>query len=173
MSDLKVIYNSKTLVDADKCVAKSVSSWQDARKYTQIALVATLIAAYRHGDRETAVKRMNTIVEGAKGAHTRAIVEWGVQMGYKVDEKGTCFASAPDKATIQAIAGDNFKNAKELMWFDLKPIKAFEGYDLTAAVHSLLKKASQMQTLAANDEEAAEKIKIDTRLLAELETLVA
>jgi hypothetical protein len=173
MTDIKVVYNSKTLAETDKCVAKSVSSWQDARKFTQIALVSVLIAAYRHGDGETAVKRMNTIVEGAKGGNTKAIVEWGVQMGYKVDEKGTCFASAPDKDTIARLAGDNFKNAKALLWFNLKPIKAFEGYDLDAAVHALIKKANKMQELAANDEDAASKIVIDDRLLAELETLVA
>jgi hypothetical protein len=173
MNDIKVTYNRKVMENVDKCIDKAVESWQAARKYTQVALVATLCAKYHSGDAETAVKRMNRIVAGAQGANTNAIVEWGVLMGYTVDAEGKGFSAAPENDVIKSRAGAGFKGAKELHWWSLKPIKPFEGYDLMGALQSLVKKANQMDELKGKDEDKGALIKIDPVLLSELENLTS
>lgn len=173
MSDIKVIYNSKTMQDTDKCIEKAVSSWQAARKYTQIALVSIVQSLYMHGDTDTAVKRATRVIDGAQGANTKAIVEWLVQMGFKVDDKGTKIASAPDNATLKELVGDNYKTAKALFWWELKPMNAFAGFDLASQLKALVDKAEKMQKAANDDAEKAAVIKIDQELLSNLEVLVA
>ena len=173
MTDTKVTYNSKTMQDTDKCIDKAVGSWQAARKYTQVALVSIVQSLYLHGDRDTAVKRAERLIAGAVGANTKAIVEWLVQMGFKVDEKGTKIASAPENDALKECVGDNYSKAKALHWWDLKPMNAFAGFDLASQLKALVEKAEKMEKAANDDPEKASVIKIDQELLSNLEQLVA
>lgn len=163
---MKIIYNSEVLANTDKCIEKAVSSWQEAQKRTQIALVSILMAQYRHKDGETTIKRCNTLIEGAKAGNQKAIVEWLDRMGFRIDAEG--IKAAPDNAVIEARAGRGFADAKALEWWELKPQKPFEGYDLVAAHAALIKKADKMVALAEESPEAAEKINIDPDMLERL-----
>ena len=173
MTDTKVTYNSKTMQDTDKCIDKAVGSWQAARKYTQVALVSIVQSLYLHGDTDTAIKRGERLITGAVGANTKAITEWLVQMGFTVNEKGTGFASAPDHKTLEARVGSNYKTAKELFWWTLKPMNAFAGFDLKKQLEDLIAKAGKMEKAANDDAEKATVINIDQVLLSSLEQLVA
>jgi hypothetical protein len=170
-NEMKIRWNPKALNDADKCIENMADSWQKAEKLTQIALVSVVVCAYTSGDRPTAVTRANRVVEAAKGANTKAIVEWFTLMGFTATKDG--FTDAPDRTTIRKLAGEGFADAKELIWSSLKPIKPFAGWNLEAELQKVLTSAGKMSERAANDEAEGELININEAKLEALKQLLA
>ena len=181
MTDIKMVYPQARMNDADKAVDTACGSWQKAQKDIQVALVSILYNQYKHRDGETTLKRFNRLVEGVKGVNTTAIVEWGVRMGFSVADDASGFDGCPSQTEIEELAGKGFINAKQLFWWSLKPIKPFDGYNLTAKIDALVaeatKKMAQAETWAESDDAVkvanAEKIVVDADQLARLKAVNA
>lgn len=172
--ELKVVksYRKDDIANPDGVIERMEGSWQAAYRNTQIALVATLVDCYLHGDKPTAVERANRIVEAvAHGGNAKAVVEWLVSFGFVVGDKA--FAEAPDRDTIEERAKAGFEAAKNLMWWTLKPQKPFEGWSFEAALNKVLADAQKFAKMAADDPEAAAKIKIDMGLVDDVAALIA
>lgn len=159
---MKIVYKGAALQNADKAIEKAITSWQAAQKAVQIALVAILFNLYRSNDGETAIKRLNTLLEGVKGVNTTAIVEWAVRMGFTVTEDG--FQTAPSQEQIEELAGKGFELAKKLHWWDLKPVNPFAGYNFEDQINTVLDRTSTMLKRVEEgklSDDDAEKVVID------------
>ena len=176
--ELKVVktYNKQDVSNPDKVIDRMESSWQAAYRNTQIAIVATVMDCYIHGDRPTAVKRANRIVNAVTvGGNAKAVVEWFVQMGFVVgnpdpDAKTKAFVEAPDRETLKERAGENFITAKGLMWWTLKPQNPFEGWTMYAALNKVFSDATGKYAKMA--EEGVEGIDIPEELVKGLAALL-
>lgn len=169
-------YKTTDLQNPDKVIDRMEGSWQAAYRNTQVALVATLHACYRDGDRPTAVARANRIVNAVSVAgNGKAIVEWLTTFGFSVgetDDGEVGFVDAPSRGELEEILEGSFKKAQDLMWWKLKPVNPFKGFTLSAKLNAVLAEAYKMDKLLAEGGEDAEKIDIDPEMLAGLETLL-
>jgi hypothetical protein len=168
---MKIVYTGKALQNPDKSISSAITGWQGAQRAIQVANVAILYALYTHKDTDTTKKRVTTLIDGTKGVNTIALVEWFVQMGFKFDKDGV--TSCPDNATIEAKAGDHFKDAKTLHWFDLKPISPYKGFDLKGQLVALVKNAKGATKKVEEDPSKAKLVVVPAELLAALEVLAA
>lgn len=172
--ELKIVksYRKDDIANPDGVIERMEGSWQAAYRNTQIALVATLVDCYLHGDKPTAVDRANRIVKAvAHGGNAKAVVEWLVEFGFVVGDNE--FATAPDRETIESLANVGFSDAKALMWWTLKPQKPFEGWSFEVALNKVLADAQRFAKMAKEDPEAAAKIKIDMSLVDDVQALLA
>lgn len=136
----KIVYRTDMMGNADKAIDVASGSWQKTQRDIQVALVATVYCQYRDNDRGTTVERINRLIECTQGVNTKAITEWFVRMGFNFTKEGLDKSGIPTKAELGATVGKEFKNAKELLWHGLKPIKPFDEFDEVKAVNSLISK---------------------------------
>jgi hypothetical protein len=164
MADLKVTYSNKAMGDADYAVDQACDSWQKAQKAIQVACVSITVAQYQHTDTETTKNRVTRLIEGAKGTNTPAIEEWFVLQGYKFSKDGV--TGVPSKEVIEEKAGSGFSKAKGLMWWTLKAIKPYAGFDQDDAFNNFMKSVFAAKKLADKDEEKAALISVDMEAIA-------
>lgn len=141
----------KDSAELDKLVAKAIKSVQSARVTVQQAAVAVLHHAYQHGDYSAA----SGLVEGLGNTiNGKALVEFFVKFGglkINADKKG--FDGWSGKEFIK----EHFNDAKATMWWDLKQQQPYKGFDLEAALQSVLKqhKDAQSKLEGLSEEEKA------------------
>lgn len=166
--------NAKTV---DQLIQAAITSANTMRAKVQVAAVAVLIHAEKHGDYTKANDLVNGLGDGVNGA---ALVEWFCKFGgLKVDtetpENG--FTGWNGKEHIRA----NFSSAKAEMWWNLKKSSPWAGFnDIEAAKKVLtgysnaLKKvrAAEVEGDDAKAEELKANITANTAFLAELDALI-
>lgn len=97
------------------------------------AAVEIMLHAFHHEDFSMA----NTLVNGlGTGIRAKALVDWFVAAGLKVNEKDRAFVGM-NAAKIE----DKFQKMKAKPWFELKVENPFEGFDIDAEISRLIKKA--------------------------------
>lgn len=145
----------KDAAQVDGLIGKAVKSVAKARVDVQIAAVAILMHAEKHGDWTKAndlVKGLGNTINGA------ALVEWFCQYGgLTIDEDNDCFGGWSGADHIR----DNFQAAKGKMWWELKQKSPFKGFDLDAALAKVVADhAKAVKAMANLSEEDKAKVKL-------------
>ena len=127
----------------DALIGEAVSSAKTMKEKVQVAGIAILIHAEKCGD----YRKANDLVKGlGDGVNGAALVEWFVKFGgFTISPDGDCFDGWKGAEYIQ----DHFNgkdSAKTTAWYSLKKINPYKGFDLVAALKSVVKRAE-----AAND----------------------
>ena len=145
----------KDAVQVDSLIGKAVKSVNKARVDVQIAAVAILMHAEKHGDWTKA----NDLVKGLGNTiNGKALVEWFVVYGgLVVDPEADQFSGWTSAQHIR----DKFQDAKSKMWWELKVQSPFKGFDLEAALLKVCKDhAAVVAKMAAMPEEDQKKVKL-------------
>jgi hypothetical protein len=142
--------NAKELEAVQNKAIKSVVS---ARVAVQVAAVATISHAFKHGDWTYAQRLVDGLGNTVNGA---ALVEWfKVYGGLTTNDEG--FSGWKGAKHIEAM----FQKAKETMWWDLKKVSPFKGYSLEENLLALIKNHKAMLAKQANmSEEDKAKVSI-------------
>lgn len=133
----------------ESLIGKAVKAVVKARESVQIAAVAILIHAEKHGDWTKA----NDLVLGlGNTVNGKALVEWFVKFGgLTVSEGEGKFIGWQGAEHIRA----NFQDAKAKMWWELKPQSPFKGFDLEAALQKVIsdynKHTKKLDSLSEED----------------------
>lgn len=139
----------KDAAAVESLIGKAVKSVQKARVDVQIAAVAILIHAEKHGDWTKA----NDLVLGlGNTVNGKALVEWFVRFGgLVVGEEEGMFIGWTSAEFIK----EKFQESKAVMWWDLKVASPFKGFDLDAALNKVLsdynKHQKNMEKLSEED----------------------
>lgn len=154
MTKLKYLV-AKNDADLNLIQGRAVKATHKARDLVQIALVATIIHLAQHGNRTVA----DQFVAGlGNTVNSAAVVEWFVQFGgLTVNEEGTGFGGWQGADYIK----DNLNReggAKDTMWWELKKVNPFKGYNADAEIMRLVKNYKAMQAKAQGDD--ADKINL-------------
>lgn len=133
MKAIKYVF-AKDVAGLEKIQASAVKSVQNARVSVQVAAVATIRHAYEHGDWTYAGKLVEALGNTING---KALVEWfKLYGGLKTDDNG--FIGWSGAQYIE----DNFEKAKAGMWWELKAVSPFKGFNLEAALQRVIKEAN-------------------------------
>lgn len=108
---IKYIF-AKDQSELNKLIKSAVTSAQTMRNKVQIASVAILYHAHKHGD----YSKANELIEGlGHGVKRNSLVEFFVKFGgLIIDEEAKCFGGWKGATYIK----DNFDAAKDNMWWD-------------------------------------------------------
>jgi hypothetical protein len=138
MTKLKYV-EAKNETELNKLIDSSIRSAVKAREAVQIAAVAILIHAAKHGDWTKA----NVLVDGLGNTiNGAALVEWFIRFGgLSVNTEGTAFGSWAGVDHIKA----NLEAGKDKMWWELRKQNAFAGYNATDAVMKFVKHHKDLQ----------------------------
>lgn len=163
---MKMVYTQKALSDVDGTIAHALSSFADTKKRVQVACVAVLYHAMRHGD----YSKAQILVDGLVGLNQRALVEFFVKFGgLTVDEDSKKFSGWAGKDFIQG----KFAESKTTMWWDLKVQNPWEGFDLEKELARVLDKASKAQAKLLKNPDMSNIVHIDAAKLAQLRAIAA
>lgn len=173
--------SGKNFKGVEAVVEAAIKSAKTMREKVQLAGVAVLMHAEKHGDYSQAARLVDGLGNGVNGA---ALVAWFVEFGglevgkAEVDgKKVDTFVGWKGKAHIRA----KFVEAKATAWWEFKQTPAFKGYDLKETLLSAIKQSKSMLSKiedaeAEGDTELAnmyrELINVDADLLASLQKLV-
>lgn len=128
---------AKDAADLEKIQATAIKSVQKARVLVQIAAVATIMHAHKHGDWTYAQKLVDGLGNTVNGD---ALVEWfKLYGGLETNDEG--FIGWSGKDYIE----QNFEKAKAKMWWTLKVKSPFKGFDLEAALQKVIKDHNAMK----------------------------
>lgn len=161
MSKIKYVV-AKDAADLNKIQDVAVRLVNRGRDALQIAAVATLIHAAKHGDWTHANRLVHAMPQGVNIA---ALVEWfvkfgGLTIGKAADENGKevkQFVSWQGAKYIEAALND----AKATMWWTFKQQKAFEGFDADAALKAYIKKVNTIrQSMEGMSDEDKAKVSL-------------
>lgn len=125
MSKIKYI-DPKNEAELSKLIDTSIRTTAKARESVQVAAVAILLHAAKHGDWTKA----NVLVEGLGDTiNGQALVKFFVDFGgLTVNPEGTAFGGWNGVDHIKA----NLDMAKEKMWWTLRKVNPFAGYNADA-----------------------------------------
>lgn len=124
--------NKITTGEVTKLMATATKSSKAMREDVQAALVAMVRHSTEHNDTSLTCKQGAAWVKGLEGVRGKAVIDFLIKFG-GVYVKGQEFANSK-------------KNKPDLMgamgckWWTLVPENAFAGFDLAAALQSVLKK---------------------------------
>lgn len=157
MSAIKYI-TPKDAAHVDNLIGKAVKSVAKARVDVQVAAVAILFHAEKHGD----YTKANELVTGLGNTiNGKALVEWFVVYGgLVIDEESEAFASWKGAEHIR----DKFQEAKAKMWWELKQQRPFSGFNLEEALQRVLrdhKKATKDMDKLSEEDRAKVNIKVN------------
>lgn len=146
---------AKDTTDLYKIQDKAISSVHKARDLVQIALVATLIHAGKHGDYTGATRMIEGTGNAVNGA---ALVKFFVRFGgLLVAEDGSGFSGWQGADYIRA----NLNDAKATMWWTLKKVNPFAGYSAEAEIKKFIKRHKAMTAkLDSMSDEDKEKVSL-------------
>lgn len=165
-----------------KAMDKVIADSKSLQANIQVVAWGCLRHAVEHKDWTVANTLVNKFVkELGDGVRKVALIEWFKLAGLTVNEEGTGFAGWCGAEYIV----DNADMLKKTMWWKLKPVNPFKGFDLNEEIKRLIEKAEKQAAAKAEAEqgtakkdakvatkEDAEKINIDTELLTKLRSLV-
>jgi len=140
----------------------AISSARTMQTKVQLALVAILYHAYKHGDYTAANRLVNELSTGIKKT---ALVEFFEKYGgLIVDETDAKLGFTGWKGADYIKS--NFDAAKECMWWTLKPEPAFKAGNneeaMKRVIDTIKKNKAQKQALLANgDEDKASQVMLD------------
>lgn len=142
---------AKDAAELEKIQATAIKSVQKARVLVQIAAVATIMHAHKHGDWTYAQKLVDGLGNTVNGA---ALVEWfKLYGGLSTDDNG--FIGWSGKDYIE----QRFEEAKATMWWSLKVKSPFKGFDLEAALQKVIRDHNAMkEKVAGLTQEDKEKV---------------
>jgi len=137
----------KNAKSVDALIQAAVGSGKAMREKVQVAAVAILMHAEKHGD----YTKANELVDGmGDGVNCAGLVEWFKKYGgLVVDEENKCFGGWSGAEYIR----DNFKEAKASGWWELKKQSPWKGFDLEAELEKLLKRAQDANKKLAKAEQ--------------------
>lgn len=143
----------KDAAELTKLIKSAVRSAKSMRDRVQIAAVAILHHAMKHGDWTKA----NDLVLGlGHGVKRDSLIEYFVvNGGLTVGEGKEGFIGWKGKEFIE----DHFNDAKDNKWWDYKKTNPFQGWDVNAQVQTLAKKYRAM-VKATEDMDEADKEKV-------------
>lgn len=125
--------NAKTV---DQLIEQAITSAKSMREKVQIAGVAILMHAEKHGDYSKAQLLVDGLGNGINGA---ALVEWFVQYGgLIVAEEGTGFSGWKGAGHIK----NHFEKAKSQAWWELKKQNPYKGYNLLDDLTNVIKRGT-------------------------------
>ncbi|MNU58853.1 hypothetical protein D3C71_480000 [compost metagenome] len=153
MAAIKYIF-AKDVTELEAIQASAVKAVGQARVKVQIAAVATLQHAAKHGDWTFAGKLVTALGNTVNG---KALIEFfKVYGGLKTDETG--FIGWSGAKFIE----DKFQEAKAKMWWELKVSNPFAGWSLEDRLQQILKehKTIEAKLLKLDDADKA-KVKMD------------
>lgn len=164
---IKPRYDLKT--DVDKLILKAIDSAKTMRLKVQIAAIAVLHHAFKHGD----YTKANDLVNGlGDGVHSAALVEFFVVYGgLIVNEDEQCFDAWQGKGYIK----DNFDNAKATMWWELKKVNPWAGYDMYKQLEKLVsaydKAVARVAKMSTEGEDTTDLLNADKDVMRVLSGL--
>lgn len=116
----------------------AVSSASTMKIKVQVAAVAILYHAFKHGDYS---KANNLIEDLGQGIKRDSLIKFFIDFGGLIidtdNSKG--FTGWQGKDFIES----NFEKAKSTMWYELKKDNPFQGYDLNEQLRKLINTASK------------------------------
>lgn len=176
------VLSGKNAQSVDHVIETAIKSAKTMREKVQIAGVAILMHAEKHGDYSKAGVLVDGLGNGVNGA---ALVAWLIKFGglevgkVEVDgKKVDGFVGWKGKQHIR----DNFAEAKAVAWWDFKQASPYKGFNLKDALTATIKQAKAAQAKiddakAEGDDDLAkmlsEVVDVDGDLLASLQKLVA
>jgi hypothetical protein len=161
---MKINWQITNLDKVDSLIASAIRAQGRANTAIQIAAVAILAHAAKHGD----YSKASILVDGLQGAFRASLVEWFVKFGGLVVEAGK-FAGWSGADHIRA----NYSTARETAWFEVKKEAPYKGFDLEAEVRGLLDRANKATQRAAKDPSIADKVRVPSELVVRLREVVA
>lgn len=145
---------TKDVKELDKLITSAVSSAKTMRSKIQIAAVAILIHAEKHGDYTKANDLVNGLGHGVNG---RALVQWFTKFGGLSVDKNQ-FSGWNGKEYIR----DNFDDAKSTMWWEFKKQNAFAGHNLEQELKRIIKRSLAMKKkVSGMTQEEQEKVNLN------------
>lgn len=166
MSKIKYV-TAKDSADLNRIQDIALKLINRGRDALQIALVATIIHAAKHGDYTGANRLVHSLANS--GTNGPAVVEWfakfgGLKIGKATSEDGKDIKEFTSWSGAEYIKA-NLEDAKAKMWWTLKKKSAFDGWDANKVINQFLAKRKQMIEAANNPELSDEdKAKIVTSL---------
>jgi hypothetical protein len=152
MTKLKYV-DPKNEAELTKLMDGAIRAASKAREAVQVAAVAILIHAGKHGDWTKA----NVLVEGLGNTiNGQALVAWFITFGgLQVNTEGTAFGSWAGAEHIK----NNLDAAKGKMWWELRKQNAFAGYNATDTIMKFVRHHKELQKkIAGMKPEDASKI---------------
>lgn len=124
----------KTAEELKKVTDSAVRSAKTMREKIQLALVAILYHAHKHGDYTSASRFANEFnIDVGMGVNRKAIVDFFEKFGGLIlcteDANKNGFTSWEGKEFIR----DNFQDAQACMWWTLKPEAPFKALSMEAS----------------------------------------
>lgn len=173
--------SGKNFKGVEAVVEAAIKSAKTMREKVQLAGVAVLMHAEKHGDYSQAARLVDGLGNGVNGA---ALVAWFVEFGglevgkAEVDgKKVDTFVGWKGKAHIRT----KFVEAKATAWWEFKQANPYKGYDLKESLKSLIKQADgalkKVDDAESEGDDALasmlrELVNVDADLLAKLKALV-
>lgn len=132
--DKKIKYvTAKDNADLEKIQDRAVKSINSARVSIQVALVATVLHIAKHGNYTVAQRLVDGLGNSVNGV---AVVEWFKRFG-KLSTSDEGFNGIAND--FSKLIAASLEEAKAKMWWELKPINAFKGYNAEAALQQFIK----------------------------------
>ena len=137
MAKIKYV-EAKNDAELDKLINNSIRSVQKAREHVQIAAVAVLLHAAKHGDWTKA----NVLVEGlGSTVNGQALVKFFVDYGgLTTNAESSAFGGWQGAEYIR----EHLDAAKEKMWWDLRKVNPFAGYNADTELNRFVEKHRKM-----------------------------
>lgn len=160
-----IYYSIEEIIMSKVTVAvnKAIRSTGVAKLRIHDALVEIGVHAYNTGD----YTEFTRLVEGVSGVNTQAIVLWGQRyLGLTFNGQGVTGWSG--KNAIKLNDSSTEKGGKSVKWWTLKPMNAYAGFDLNARLEKLIADADRATQKAANDDEAAKLVSVNSDMLRAL-----
>lgn len=154
---------AKSLENLKADIALAVESATTMRERVQTALVGCVSHWKLTGSNVGLADIVNTfIAELGNGVNQKAVVAWCVKHLHMVPN------ADEDKLLFMPVKASDLdtKAAANQLWYTMKPQQPFAGFNLEAELVKLIKKAEKAGKIT--DEEKADKIKVDAKLLSAL-----
>ncbi|CCI88385.2 hypothetical protein BN110_015 [Yersinia phage phiR8-01] len=125
----------KTSEELNKAIDKVVTDAKSLQSRIQVVAWGILCHAVKHGDYTGAQRLVSELPEGIR---RKMLVKWFVKAGMEVSEKDAMFVGFNPE-----FCRDNADAIKARMWWEGKPERIFEGFDINAEIDRLIKKAQK------------------------------
>lgn len=131
------VLSGKKAWSVDKAIEEAIVSLKTMRQRVQIAAVAVLMHAEKHGD----YSKAQVLVEGlGNGINKASLQKWFVDFGgLAIDEESGNFSGWKGKEYIR----EQFENAKTTAWWEMKQAPAYKGFDLKAELGKVVERAEK------------------------------
>jgi len=162
----KINYTTELKKDVDTLIKRAGISLGRAESHVQVAAIAVLIHAAKHGDYSKAGVLVSTVTDN--GGLSSSLVKWFAKFGGLTgDDKGFTGWQGADHIK------NNLDEAKATMWSKFKPANPYAGLDLKVELVKLVNRAIAAQQKALKNPDLADKVVVDNDMLAALKAMAA